>query len=81
MTRGSLVLFVATLSVIVLHRKLWLYQWLSLLVVVTGVAVVGLSGSLVKKTLEQGLITAFAEEPESVRVVFGMLLVAFAQFL
>jgi len=70
MTRGSLVLFVATLSVIFLHRKLYLYQWLSLVVVVSGVAIVGLSGSLVKKATEQGLMSVL-ETDESLRVVVG----------
>jgi len=30
MTRGALVLFVGTLSVIFLHRRLWLYQYVLL---------------------------------------------------
>ncbi|KZV91081.1 hypothetical protein EXIGLDRAFT_710613 [Exidia glandulosa HHB12029] len=94
MTRGSLVLFVGCLSVVFLHRRLWLYQWLSLLVVVAGVAVVGLSGSLAKKALPvdgPGLLAAHAaEEPEpSSRIVLtgtwlghqstGVLFIAFAQ--
>ncbi|EJD53045.1 hypothetical protein AURDEDRAFT_110836 [Auricularia subglabra TFB-10046 SS5] len=82
MTRGSLVLFVAFLSVAFLHRRLWLYQWLSLIVVFTGVAVVGLSGSLAKKVAENGLLHVLAnvkDESESVRVVVGMLFIAFAQ--
>ncbi|KAH7096102.1 hypothetical protein BKA62DRAFT_720689 [Auriculariales sp. MPI-PUGE-AT-0066] len=79
MTRGSLVLFVGGLSVIFLHRRLWLYQWLSLLVVVTGVAIVGLSGSLVKQVQEHGLLNLLAEDDESVRVVVGVFFIAFAQ--
>lgn len=46
MTRGALVLFVGTFSVIFLKRKLYLYHWLSLVVVVLGVGLVGLAGSL-----------------------------------
>lgn len=46
MTRGALVLFVGTFSVIFLKRKLYLYHWLSLLVVVTGVGLVGLAGAI-----------------------------------
>jgi hypothetical protein len=53
MTRGALVLFVGILSVIFLHRRLHLYQWLALLIVMGGVGVVGLSGSLVKKALHE----------------------------
>lgn len=51
MTRGALVLFVGILSVLFLHRRLHLYQWFALIVVMGGIAVVGLSGSLVKKAL------------------------------
>lgn len=49
MSRGALVLWVGVLSVIFLSRKLRAYQWASLIIVVIGVAIVGLSGSLVKK--------------------------------
>jgi drug/metabolite transporter (DMT)-like permease len=53
MTRGALVLFVGILSVIFLQRRLHLYQWLALIIVMGGIAVVGLSGSLVKKALRE----------------------------
>ena len=46
MTRGALVLFVGLFSVIFLHRKLYLYQWSALIIVVLGVAVVGLAGAI-----------------------------------
>ena len=46
MTRGALVLFVGLFSVIFLHRKLYLYQWSALVIVVIGVAVVGLAGAI-----------------------------------
>lgn len=46
MTRGALVLFVGAFSVLFLKRKLYLYHWLSLAVVVLGVAVVGLAGAI-----------------------------------
>lgn len=46
MTRGALVLFVGLFSVIFLHRKLYLYQWSALVIVVVGVAVVGLAGAI-----------------------------------
>lgn len=44
MTRGALVLFVGLFSVIFLRRRLVLYQWISLIIVVLGVAIVGLAG-------------------------------------
>lgn len=69
MTRGALVLFVGLFSVIFLHRKLYLYQWSALLIVVLGVAVVGLAGAIApnpqaqpepKSTVEAGLLFARA---------------------
>ena len=46
MTRGALVLFVGVFSVIFLRRKLHIYQWVSLCIVVLGVAIVGLAGAI-----------------------------------
>ena len=46
MTRGALVLFVGLFSVVFLRRKLYLYQWCALFVVVLGVTVVGLAGAI-----------------------------------
>ena len=46
MTRGALVLFVGLFSVIFLHRKLYLFHWTALFIVVLGVAIVGLAGAI-----------------------------------
>ncbi|EXJ81498.1 hypothetical protein A1O3_07791 [Capronia epimyces CBS 606.96] len=46
MTRGALVLFVGLFSVLFLKRRLFLYHWISLVIVVLGVAVVGLAGAI-----------------------------------
>ena len=46
MTRGALVLFVGLFSVLFLKRKLFLYHWFSLFVVVVGVGLVGLAGAI-----------------------------------
>ena len=46
MTRGALVLFVGLFSVMFLKRKLYLYQWSALFIVVLGVALVGLAGAI-----------------------------------
>ena len=65
MTRGALVLFVGLFSVLFLHRKLYLYQWFALFVVVFGVAIVGLAGAIApnpqaqpepRTTVESGLL-------------------------
>lgn len=66
MSRGALVLWVGILSVIFLGRKLRAYQWASLIIVMLGVALVGLAGSMVKKATvgipdvdeETGLVVA-----------------------
>lgn len=46
MTRGALVLFVGLFSVIFLRRKLYIYHWSALVIVVLGVAIVGLAGAI-----------------------------------
>ena len=48
MTRGALVLFVGLFSVWFLRRRLYAYHWFSLVLVVSGVAVVGLAGAMQK---------------------------------
>lgn len=67
MTRGALVLFVGLFSVIFLHRKLYLFHWTALFVVVLGVAIVGLAGAIApnpqaqpepKSLTEAGLLAA-----------------------
>jgi hypothetical protein len=50
MTRGALVLWVGIFSVIFLHRNLFLFHWLSLVTVMSGVLVVGLSGTVLKES-------------------------------
>ncbi|KAK4688383.1 hypothetical protein P7C73_g1737, partial [Tremellales sp. Uapishka_1] len=91
MSRGALVLWVGVLSVIFLRRRLFLYQWASLIIVMLGVLVVGLSGSLVKANPADKLpgdgggsqfsLRALAEKPteDPTRVAFGVILILFAQ--
>ncbi|KAJ5084505.1 hypothetical protein NUU61_009084 [Penicillium alfredii] len=91
MTRGALVLFVGLFSVLFLRRKLYLYQWSALFVVVLGVALVGLAGALFggesghDLTQEDGAsrmmlrARAIAGTPEAVQTVVGVLLIAAAQ--
>lgn len=98
MTRGALVLFVGLFSVLFLKRKLFLYHWLSLFIVVLGVALVGLAGAIFKgdknshTTVRDGLdlvrvmtvsiardVAAKAAEPDVLRTVLGIFLIAFAQ--
>ncbi|KAI6867176.1 hypothetical protein KC338_g4516 [Hortaea werneckii] len=49
MTRGALVLFVGLFSVVFLKRHLGVWKWASLVVVVLGVAIVGMAGALEKR--------------------------------
>jgi hypothetical protein len=94
MTRGALVLFVGVLSVLFLRRRLWLYQWVSLIVVMTGVGLVGFSGSLVKDAVKEAIVRAFpsyisdlpelpppegTDQPEATKVVIGVFFILFAQ--
>ncbi|KAH8090427.1 hypothetical protein HD553DRAFT_302405 [Filobasidium floriforme] len=92
MTRGLLVLWVGIFSVIFLRRKLYAYQWVCLVLVTTGVALVGLAGSLVKKAAapddDQGLtllkrvavaVANMAGQEDPAKVFIGVLFIAGAQ--
>ncbi|KAI9064238.1 hypothetical protein FKP32DRAFT_1570517 [Trametes sanguinea] len=87
MTRGALVLFVGILSVIFLRRRLWLYQWVSLITVMAGVSLVGLSGSMVKDAVKESAVNMLddlppaepIEEPEVTKVLVGVFFILFAQ--
>lgn len=94
MTRGALVLFVGLFSVLFLRRKLYTYQWAALFVVVLGVALVGLAGSLFgdqpgKGTTQENATAAVshvmmqardvAQTPAAVKTLIGVLLIAAAQ--
>ncbi|KAK1232991.1 hypothetical protein PQX77_003905 [Marasmius sp. AFHP31] len=97
MTRGSLVLFVAFLSVTFLRRRLWFYQWASLLIVMAGVALVGYSGSLIKDAVKDAVHTVIRsrflspdaevpppepiEIPQATAAVIGVFFILFAQVL
>ncbi|GLI78050.1 hypothetical protein PoHVEF18_006349 [Penicillium ochrochloron] len=86
MTRGALVLFVGLFSVLFLRRKLFLYQWSALIIVVLGVALVGLAGALFSGdsghdiTQDDGTpVHADGRTPEAVQTIIGVLLIAAAQ--
>jgi drug/metabolite transporter (DMT)-like permease len=87
MTRGALVLFVGLFSVVFLRRKLHAFQWVSLVGVVVGVAIVGLAGAIApdtktKMTSLSGAFSALAEDEaaaDAVRAILGVLLIAGAQ--
>ena len=84
MTRGALVLFVGIFSVIFLKRRLMVYQWAALAIVVAGVAVVGLAGALYKdptkaEANEFDESAATTEVSLAVRTIIGVLLIAGAQ--
>ncbi|XDG01141.1 hypothetical protein ABKA04_000756 [Annulohypoxylon sp. FPYF3050] len=80
MTRGALVLFVGLFSVVFLQRKLHLFQWVSLIGVVAGVALVGLAGVIWPDT--KGALKQAADDAASVdalRAALGVVLIAGAQ--
>jgi drug/metabolite transporter (DMT)-like permease len=74
MLRGAIVLFVAVFSVIFLKRKLQIYQWGSLLSIVLGVSLVGLS-SIFKPAPPP----TFNNEANEGMAALGVFMVLFAQ--
>ncbi|KAL5612544.1 hypothetical protein BROUX41_004357 [Berkeleyomyces rouxiae] len=82
MTRGALVLFVGLFSVVFLHHRLHLFQWISLGGVVIGVATVGLAGAIYPDTrhgIEKVLGGEKPTENSAALTVVGVLLIAGAQ--
>ncbi|EST06593.1 Nucleotide-sugar transporter [Kalmanozyma brasiliensis GHG001] len=80
MTRGALVLWVGVFSVAFLGRHLHLFQWLSLVTVMLGVSVVGLSGTAFKQPEVSGSAEDGDDElAESAQALLGVLLILFAQ--
>ncbi len=85
MTRGALVLWVGVFSVIFLRRHLFLFQWLCLVIVMLGISIVGLSGTLLTGKQAEG---GGQEEtkpsddgglPPATRALLGVFLILFAQ--
>ncbi|KAF8750757.1 Nucleotide-sugar transporter [Rhizoctonia solani] len=73
----ALVLWVGVLSVILLRTRLFAFQWFSLVTVMFGVGLVGLSGSLIRSSDETGVVANAADaDPE---LIMGMSLVLLAQ--
>jgi drug/metabolite transporter (DMT)-like permease len=90
MTRGALVLFVGLFSTIFLKRHLGLYKWFALVVVVTGVALVGLAGAISQQGKDKSVPTIFMdtlwgkeveinEVSAAVQTTIGVCLIAAAQ--
>jgi drug/metabolite transporter (DMT)-like permease len=95
MTRGALVLFVGLFSVLFLKRKLYLYHWFSLVVVVAGVGLVGLAGAIFSgdqspptqplddsdlfRSRPHRLVAVRDVDSAVIRTVIGIFLIAFAQ--
>lgn len=81
MTRGALVLFVGLFSVLFLKRKLHLFQWVSLMGVVLGVAVVGLAGAIWpdQKKKEEGGVGVDEVGADALLAIVGVLMIAGAQ--
>lgn len=80
MTRGALVLWVGVFSVIFLRRHLYLFQWLSLVCVMMGVCVVGLSGTMFTAPEPSAKGEDSDDElPAAAQTLLGVLLILFAQ--
>ncbi|CEP22532.1 unnamed protein product [Cyberlindnera jadinii] len=78
MTRGALILFVALFSVVFLRRSINRVEWLSLVVVVAGIVIVGLSGK--QNAGSESVDSAVSKEASS-KLVVGITLVLLAQVL
>ena len=82
MMRGSVVLFVAFLSVIFLKRRITKLEWISLFFVSLGVAIVGMSGMIGTKVDAEVVSSSSANAAtESALLVFGICLIVFATLL
>lgn len=91
MTRGALVLFVGLFSVLFLKRRLFTYQWVSLVIVVLGVGLVGLAGAIDQRGEGQDkigprtveavvlMVRDIKEQPAALQTVLGVLMIAGAQ--
>lgn len=73
MLRGSVIIFVALLSVAFLERKISVKQWIGMLHVIVGLAVVGLSDFLLK--------SSSAESKDTNGILTGDLLIIMAQII
>jgi drug/metabolite transporter (DMT)-like permease len=81
MTRGALVLWVGVFSVIFLRRHLFLFQWLCLVMVMLGVSIVGLSGTLLQSSMkgDEGETQPDDDLPPATQALLGVFLILFAQ--
>ncbi|KUI64093.1 hypothetical protein VM1G_10845 [Cytospora mali] len=79
MTRGALVLFVGLFSVLFLKRRLHLFQWVSLVGVVLGVAIVGLAGAIWPDQKKKGQADATEVGADALLAIVGVLMIAGAQ--
>lgn len=77
MTRGSIVLFVAILSVLFLNRKITKLEWVSLVFVFLGVVIVGLSGSSIPAETQD--FSSTSKKDASGFVLFGISLIVLAE--
>lgn len=82
MTRGALVMWVGLFSVLFLHHRLRLYEWLSLLMVMLGVAIVGLSSVLVHPAKVDAMlahVSSTANANSAMDALLGLCMVLSAQ--
>lgn len=81
MTRGALVLFVGLFSVLFLKRRLFAFQWTSLVGVMLGVGIVGLAGAIWPDDQKKAAVLGHTTEAASdtLLAIIGVLLIAGAQ--
>lgn len=74
MMRGSIVIFVAMLSVVAFRKSITKLEWVSLLLIVLGIGIVGFSGS---QNSDDSEPVGTSPSPES--VIFGIGLIIFGE--
>ncbi|GAM88271.1 hypothetical protein ANO11243_063040 [Dothideomycetidae sp. 11243] len=90
MTRGALVLFVGLFSVLFLKRHLGFWKWMSLFIVVLGVALVGMAGYIERRQAKVPMdgddvahvlreVMIMVKEHTALETLVGVLLIAGAQ--
>lgn len=79
MVRGALPIWVGLFSILFLGRRLPASKWLSLIIIMLGVAVVGLAGAIGHKA--KPIEAQSVEGDAAGTVVVGVTLIFFAQLL
>lgn len=79
MLRGSIIVFVAILSVLLLKRRLSLREWIGIFIIMLGLLIVGLADFIDKDTVTDGKSEGKKESHSDKDMIFGIILIVFSQ--